>query len=63
VYQNPHLARTFLDPMINHLSTAGLGTISEIFDANAPMSPQGCIAQAWSVGEILRAWLAIERFR
>ena len=63
VYQNPHLARTFLNPMINHLSTAGLGTISEIFDGNAPMSPQGCIAQAWSVGEILRAWLAIERFR
>ncbi|WP_254174265.1 amylo-alpha-1,6-glucosidase [Planktothrix pseudagardhii] len=63
VFQNPNIARTFLDPMINHLSTAGIGSISEIFDGNAPMHPQGCIAQAWSVGEILRAWLAIERFR
>jgi predicted glycogen debranching enzyme len=37
-----------------HLSEAGIGTISEIFDGDAPHSPQGCIAQAWSVGEILR---------
>lgn len=37
-----------------HLAEGGIGTISEIFDGNAPHSPQGCIAQAWSVGEILR---------
>lgn len=37
-----------------HLQEAGIGTISEIFDGDAPHSPQGCIAQAWSVGEILR---------
>jgi predicted glycogen debranching enzyme len=39
----------------DHLSEAGLGQISEIFDANPPHRPQGCFAQAWSVGEILRA--------
>lgn len=38
----------------SHLDTAGIGTISEIFDGNEPFRPVGCIAQAWSVGEILR---------
>jgi predicted glycogen debranching enzyme len=38
-----------------HLSEAGLGQVSEIFDAEAPHAPRGCIAQAWSVAEILRA--------
>jgi glycogen debranching enzyme len=37
-----------------HLADAGLGTISEIFDGDAPHYPTGCIAQAWSVAEILR---------
>ena len=37
-----------------HLADAGLGTISEIFDANSPHAPRGCISQAWSVAEILR---------
>jgi glycogen debranching enzyme len=47
--------------MKHHLRTAGLGTISEIFDGDAPMEPKGCIAQAWSVAEVLRAWLATEK--
>jgi glycogen debranching enzyme len=34
-----------------------VGSISEIFDAEDPYSPGGCIAQAWSVAEVLRAWL------
>ena len=38
-----------------HLSEAGLGQISEIFDGDSPHRPRGCIAQAWSVGELLRA--------
>jgi glycogen debranching enzyme len=38
-----------------HLQDAGLGHISEIFDGDAPHRPVGCIAQAWSVAEILRA--------
>jgi len=37
----------------------GLGTVSEIFDGEAPFTPRGCIAQAWSVAEILRAWAAV----
>ncbi len=39
-----------------HLSEAGLGTLSEIFDAEPPFAPRGCIAQAWSVAEVLRAY-------
>jgi glycogen debranching enzyme len=38
-----------------HLKTAGLGQVSEVFDGDAPHRPGGCIAQAWSVGELLRA--------
>jgi predicted glycogen debranching enzyme len=41
-----------------HLHRAGVGSISEVFDAESPHLPRGCIAQAWSVAEILRAWLA-----
>ncbi len=37
-----------------HLTEAGIGQISEIFDGDAPHTPRGCIAQAWSVAEILR---------
>jgi glycogen debranching enzyme len=49
----------FLEPMAQHLFDAGLGSISEIFDGDAPHAPQGCIAQAWSVAEVLRCWLQI----
>ncbi|WP_392530911.1 amylo-alpha-1,6-glucosidase [Nostoc sp. C117] len=61
VYKDPVAAREFLEPMQHHLCTAGLGSISEIFNGDAPMDPKGCIAQAWSVAEVLRAWLAIEK--
>jgi len=47
-------ARSFLDGLLEHLNEAGLGTISEVFDAEAPYTPRGCIAQAWSVAEVLR---------
>ena len=49
-------ARRIIEDLEPHLSEAGLGTISEIFDAEAPFTPRGCIAQAWSVAEILRAY-------
>ena len=42
---------------LEHLDEAGVGTISEIFDAEPPHSPRGCIAQAWGVGEVLRVIL------
>jgi predicted glycogen debranching enzyme len=48
-------ARAALDAFDGHLSQAGIGTISEITDARAPYTPRGCIAQAWSVAEVLRA--------
>jgi predicted glycogen debranching enzyme len=47
-----HLLRGF----IPHLDEACVGSISEIFDAEPPFTPRGCIAQAWSVAEVLRAW-------
>jgi predicted glycogen debranching enzyme len=54
VYQDRALARSYLMPLLRHLSDHGVGSISEIFDGAAPFSPRGCIAQAWSVAEILR---------
>ncbi|HLM75684.1 MAG TPA: amylo-alpha-1,6-glucosidase [Polyangiaceae bacterium] len=50
-------ARTLLEGYIPHLDEAGIGTISEIFDAEAPFTPRGCAAQAWSVAEVLRCWI------
>jgi predicted glycogen debranching enzyme len=50
-------ARRFLDGFVPYLDEACIGTISEIFDAEAPFTPRGCVSQAWSVAEVLRAWL------
>lgn len=47
-------ALLILAPMGDHLRDAGLGSISEIFEARAPFLPRGCIAQAWGVAETLR---------
>ncbi len=49
-------ARRLLGGFQQHLSEACVGSISEIFDAEAPFLPRGCIAQAWSVAEVLRSW-------
>lgn len=54
------LIHAFLDATKAHLNEAGLGTISEIFDAEPPFAPRGCIAQAWSVAETLRCLAAVE---
>ena len=50
-------ARARLQGIIDHLGEAGLGSVSEIFDAEEPFTPRGCIAQAWSVAEALRCWV------
>jgi glycogen debranching enzyme len=50
-------ARRFLAGLVPHLSEAGVGAVSEIFDAEVPYIPRGCIAQAWSVAEMLRCWV------
>ena len=47
--------RAIVDGFAEHLSEAGLGSVSEIFDAEPPFTPRGCFAQAWSVAELLRA--------
>jgi predicted glycogen debranching enzyme len=49
-------ARGFLHGLVTHLDDFGVGTVAEIFDAESPFTPRGCIAQAWSVAELLRAW-------
>ena len=52
-YMN-NLLRSFF---MEQISKAGLGTVSEIFDGDEPHLPRGCIAQAWSVAEPLRAYV------
>ena len=49
-------ARQLIAEFRRHFQDAGIGTVSEIFDADAPHTARGCIAQAWSVAEILRAY-------
>jgi glycogen debranching enzyme len=51
--------RRFFDPLLRHLSVAGVGHVSEIADAEAPHAPRGCPFQAWSVGEALRLDLSV----
>jgi glycogen debranching enzyme len=50
-------ARGFLSGFQAHLDEGCVGSINEIFDAEAPFTPRGCIAQAWSAAEVLRAWV------
>lgn len=54
--RNPE-AHTFLKGFDTHLEECGIGSISEIFDATPPYTARGCIAQAWSVAEVLRCWI------
>ena len=58
VYGDRQAAQTLLEPMGMQIFSQGLGTLSEIFDGDAPFTPRGCIAQAWTVAEVLRAWRA-----
>jgi glycogen debranching enzyme len=59
VYGVRHAALALLEPLADHLGDYGVGSIAEVFDADAPFLPGGCVAQAWSVAEILRAWAEI----
>ncbi len=61
VYHDPHTALELLKPFEDHLRDAGLGSISEILEGDPPHPPRGCIAQAWSVAEVLRLWRELER--
>jgi glycogen debranching enzyme len=54
-------AKAWLDRFSVHLTEAGLGQVSEIFDGDAPHQARGCIAQAWSVAELLRLAKMVNR--
>ena len=57
VYGDKVAARSYLDSLLSHQVLAhAVGSISEIFDGDAPFAPRGCVAQAWSVAELLRTW-------
>jgi predicted glycogen debranching enzyme len=61
VYEDRTRARSFLTPLMHHLVDHGVGSVSEIFDGDAPFHPRGCTAQAWSVAELIQAWQATAR--
>ena len=62
VFGDHEKARGYLAPMIGQMRSHGVGSLSEIFDGDAPMTPRGCIAQAWTVAEVIRAWTDIEKY-
>jgi predicted glycogen debranching enzyme len=61
VYREAAVAFSFIEPLADQLADHGIGTISEIFDGDAPFQPHGAIAQAWSVAEVLRVWHELGR--
>ncbi len=50
-------ARAMLNGLVEHLDEAAVGSVSEVFDAEPPFVPRGCVAQAWGVAELLRSWI------
>jgi glycogen debranching enzyme len=58
---DPDRTRDLLAEFPRELSRAGVGTLSEIFDAEPPFSPRGCVAQAWSIAEVLRVTESLAR--
>ncbi|MGP6156792.1 MAG: amylo-alpha-1,6-glucosidase, partial [Vulcanimicrobiaceae bacterium] len=58
---NAAIVRARLELLAAHLDDCGVGTLYEIADGAAPYAPNGCIAQAWSVAEVLRAWCALAK--
>jgi predicted glycogen debranching enzyme len=59
IYNDHEAVRSLLQPLIQHLWDACLGTISEVAEPEPPFTPAGCFAQAWSVAEVLRGWLLV----
>jgi predicted glycogen debranching enzyme len=60
---NPQDARKFFEGFRPHLSEACVGSVSEVFDAEPPFTPRGCVAQAWGVAEVLRGLLTLDGSR
>ena len=61
VYRDAASALSFFDAIGAAIRTYGVGTLAEIFDGDPPFTPRGCIAQAWTVGEVLRAFTELSR--
>jgi predicted glycogen debranching enzyme len=61
VYHQAGVAREFLRPLADQIDSRGIGSVSEIYDGDPPQAPNGCIAQAWSVAELLRSWQFLSR--
>ena len=59
VYRDAAAARQWLDGIAAHMRQSCIGQVSEIFDGDPPHRAEGCFAQAWSVAEVLRAWVEI----
>jgi predicted glycogen debranching enzyme len=59
VYADRAAALRYLEPLGSNIGAYGLGTLAEIFEGDPPHNPRGCIAQAWTVGEMIRAWSEI----
>jgi glycogen debranching enzyme len=63
VYRDPDRALTFVRPLLDALQGYAVGTLGEIFTGDPPHEPRGCVAQAWSVAQLIEARDAISRFR
>src|SRR5579872_4555031 len=63
VYGDPEEAMRFLEPLGISVQMYGLGTLGEIFEGDSPFTPHGAIAQAWTVGEVLRAVKEIQNYQ
>lgn len=61
VYRDAGVARQFLQPLASQINSRGIGSIGEIHDGDPPHRANGCIAQAWSVAELLRSWEFLSR--
>src|SRR6266436_1104992 len=61
VYRDQNAAKGFFDSIGAATRFYGVGSLAEIYDGDAPFAPRGCIAQAWSVSEVLRAWTELSR--
>ena len=62
VYRDAARVRRLLEPMFGQLWMHGIGSLAEVFDGDEPHAPGGCVAQAWSVAETLRAWWCTTRW-
>lgn len=60
VYQDKAWAHQVLQGFARHLADLGVGAIGEIAHGDPPHQPDGYIAQAWSMAEVLRVWKLLE---